>query len=54
MDRSLRTTWAVCAGLAALLLSTIAYGLGVGEWIVFVGLAVAPLVMLLTYRKIRP
>jgi hypothetical protein len=39
--------------LAALLLFTVAYGLGAGEAVLVVGLAAAPVVMLLTYRELR-
>jgi hypothetical protein len=39
--------------LVALLLFTVAYGLGAGEAVLVVGLAAAPVVMLLTYRELR-
>jgi hypothetical protein len=53
MERARATIYAVAAALVALLLFTVAYGLGAGDAVLIVGLAASPVVMLVTYRELR-
>jgi hypothetical protein len=53
MERARATIYAVAAALVALLLLTVAYGLGAGEAVLVVGLAATPVVMLTVYWQLR-
>jgi hypothetical protein len=53
MGRLEATRFAVAAGLIVLLLCTIAYGIGAGEAILYVGLVSVPVVTLIVYWQLR-